>query len=555
LTWSDSSRRLERLLLEEWVKFALARWSFLHYPAAIPPTIANLLDDPELGLTLRSAGGNLNAPVQWVYVTDLRDPSAYLSAGDLVATNGLWRRRRSDSETFVERLAAGRACGLVYGLAQRTTETPEDLIEACARHGLVLLELAHPHAFSALAKAVAAEQAAERRRELDQALRRQDALVHALTRGAGPRGVLDVLLRQNGLSALVLDAPGRAIEPRRAPTRARELAAAREALATPHDPVTEPRGLVLANGREVSATCLAGSALHGHLVCDRPLAGLTEDDCAALEQARQFLEVELQRIEAVRSERAKFAAELIDLIEAGEPRFGLPCERGLCVLAVALEPEADDGTVLAAADWCFERLGHTAVVAVRDGEILAFVAAPAGASCADALAPALAAALAGHAVRVGVGSVATDVRVIYRSLSEARHSLCLTSHAQPVVDHSALASHQALMDLQDPEIAHAFERTLIAPLEEHDHRRGTALVETLEVFLDEGGHWKRSAERLHVHVNTLRHRLDRVSALTDRDLSTMDARVDFHLALDARRRCAGAPQLEAQVGALAKPGA
>ena len=82
-----------------------------------------------------------------------------------------------------------------------------------------------------------------------------------------------------------------------------------------------------------------------------------------------------------------------------------------------------------------------------------------------------------------------------------------------------LASHRLLMELQAPEVADAFERTLLGLLDDHDARRGTDLVRTVEVFLDQGGHWKPAAELLHVHVNTLRHRLDRVAALTGRDLA------------------------------------
>ena len=45
---------------------------------------------------------------------------------------------------------------------------------------------------------------------------------------------------------------------------------------------------------------------------------------------------------------------------------------------------------------------------------------------------------------------------------------------------------------------------------------------------------RQSAAALHVHVNTLRNRLERIEELTGRDLSATDDRVDFYLALDAR---------------------
>ena len=46
------------------------------------------------------------------------------------------------------------------------------------------------------------------------------------------------------------------------------------------------------------------------------------------------------------------------------------------------------------------------------------------------------------------------------------------------------------------------------PLEEHDARRRSRLVETLDRFLSSGCRWQETATALHVHVNTLRHRLE-----------------------------------------------
>jgi hypothetical protein len=51
---------------------------------------------------------------------------------------------------------------------------------------------------------------------------------------------------------------------------------------------------------------------------------------------------------------------------------------------------------------------------------------------------------------------------------------------------------------------------------------------------EEAGRWEATAQKLHVHVNTLRHRLARCEELTGRDLTSMDNRVDFYIAIRAR---------------------
>jgi purine catabolism regulator len=79
----------------------------------------------------------------------------------------------------------------------------------------------------------------------------------------------------------------------------------------------------------------------------------------------------------------------------------------------------------------------------------------------------------------------------------------------------------------------AFRESLLAPMEEYDAAHGAALVATLRTFLETGGRWQDTADLLHVHVNTLRNRLERVESLTDRRLDSTPDRVDLWLALQA----------------------
>lgn len=57
------------------------------------------------------------------------------------------------------------------------------------------------------------------------------------------------------------------------------------------------------------------------------------------------------------------------------------------------------------------------------------------------------------------------------------------------------------------------------------------LRETLEVFLANNCSWTRTAEALHLHVNAVHYRIERVEALTGRDLSRLDHKLDLYAAL------------------------
>ena len=91
---------------------------------------------------------------------------------------------------------------------------------------------------------------------------------------------------------------------------------------------------------------------------------------------------------------------------------------------------------------------------------------------------------------------------------------------------SLLLEHQ-----QAVSILHA---TVLLPLEAYDAEHATDLVATLDAFLSACGHWSVAANKLGVHVNTLRYRLARIEKHTGRDLDSMADRADFYLALRTR---------------------
>jgi purine catabolism regulator len=137
---------------------------------------------------------------------------------------------------------------------------------------------------------------------------------------------------------------------------------------------------------------------------------------------------------------------------------------------------------------------------------------------------------------VGVGGLATDASGLRTSIVEARHACRFARLRRDAgwATHHQVGSHSLLLALQDEDVLAAFRRALLQPLEEHDARRHSKLIDTLDRFLSSGCRWQRTAEELHVHVNTLRHRLGRIEQLTGRDLGSMEDRVDLWIALRSR---------------------
>ncbi|MFI1023747.1 helix-turn-helix domain-containing protein [Streptomyces olivaceus] len=86
----------------------------------------------------------------------------------------------------------------------------------------------------------------------------------------------------------------------------------------------------------------------------------------------------------------------------------------------------------------------------------------------------------------------------------------------------------------DPERAHDLDRFLadcLGPLLEYDRRRSTALVATTAAYFAQGGNLSRTARFLHVHMNTLLKRLDRVGVLLGDGWRSPDRALRLHLAV------------------------
>lgn len=91
-----------------------------------------------------------------------------------------------------------------------------------------------------------------------------------------------------------------------------------------------------------------------------------------------------------------------------------------------------------------------------------------------------------------------------------------------------------LLLARSPRLASLLRERAIGPLERHSPRRGSDLLETLETFLDCQLDRRRSAEKLHVHPNTLDYRLRRAEELTGLRLSRPDDLMLMALALKQR---------------------
>jgi DNA-binding PucR family transcriptional regulator len=137
---------------------------------------------------------------------------------------------------------------------------------------------------------------------------------------------------------------------------------------------------------------------------------------------------------------------------------------------------------------------------------------------------------------VGIGSSARGSSGIAQSRSEAEQVLRVLADSPESLPRVArlfdVQTQSVLLDLRD--LGRVRRRFPSGPMEflaAYDAANKGSLVETLRTWLDTFGDMAATSAALHVHPNTLRYRLRRISEVANLDLNDADARFSAMLAL------------------------
>src|SRR4051794_16402557 len=111
-------------------------------------TVRELLRDLDVGVLAGEA--NLDAPVRWVHISELADPTPWLSGGELLLTTGLPVEAPEAQREYIARLADHGLAGLGFGVGFGHSEVPAALVEAAAERDFPLIEIPYDTPFIAV---------------------------------------------------------------------------------------------------------------------------------------------------------------------------------------------------------------------------------------------------------------------------------------------------------------------------------------------------------------------------------------------------------------------
>ncbi|TQJ90807.1 PucR family transcriptional regulator ligand-binding domain-containing protein [Streptomyces sp. SLBN-31] len=549
-----------------------------------------LVDTDALGLRLLGGEDELDRTVRGVMTTDLRDPSRYLSGGELVLTGLAWRRDADDSEPFVRILVQAGVAALAAGEAE-LGDVPDDLVVACARNRLPLFAVHESVAFATITEHVVRQVSGERAGDLAAVVDRHRRMMTSGPAGGGPDVVLDLLGSDLDLRAWVLSPTGRLIAGSKvggpalppdvcAELAAEHLAATRTGRRGPHrlsvGQATYSLFPIHSSGRSPQAARdVRETVLSDWLLAVEADAGdWPAERLDLLQGVTQLISVERDRRDAARTVRRRLAQEVLELVQTGAAPAEIAARLRVAapVLLPGLGAAPHWQVVVARVEWrdagveagpvaqsLLEEIlvdplatgpepSDRIAVAHTGEEAVALVPLPAVSAehdgsetgiLADALLQSVREPLSAGLdddgqVTLGVSAAVHSAEGLRGALEEARHARRVAA-ARPgrvcAAGHQELASHVLLLPFVPDDVRRAFTARLLDPLRDYDRRHRAELIPTLEAFLDCDGSWTRCATRLHLHVNTLRYRVGRIEQLTGRDLSRLEDKLDFFLAL------------------------
>ena len=510
----------------------------------MPVTLERLLAQPDLHLRLRVGAGPdaraLREPLTWAHSSDLPDPTPWLSAGGLLLTDGTQFAPGGEAawvDGYVGRLVAAEVAALGFATQVVHPEIPAQVVNACRRRGLTLVEVAERAPFMAIIAFVNDAAARERRERLEWSLAAHRSIARAALRPDGLNAVLRELEGQLGCWVALFDAAGyRVPTATRLPVPIAVEQEVGEMVRTALSRGTRGSLRISSAGVDVTMQTLGRPReLHGVLAVgtQAPLGGAERD---LVTSVIALASISLDQTRAIEDARHRLRTSLFELLLSGDaevasstvtslwgPLPGPPIR--VCVLAGARPGRA----LLTDLEQFSERHQGRLFFAEHSERIVVVVHDDDTAFLREIL---------GHHFPGAGASSPVGWPQLRVGLTEASRAAERVAPDRDLVRFDELTAEGMLGLLQAAGGADVARRILL-PLTARPAAEREMLVSAVTVWLRHNGAWDPSARELAVHRHTLRHRVSAVERLLGLDLERFADRAELWAALQLAARSAG----------------
>src|SRR6185503_18947097 len=159
----------------------------------------------DLELELLAGDDAADAPVRWVHISELADPTPWLSGGELLLTTGMGLGEAGAQREYLERLADHGLAGLGFGLGFGHDEVPAALLDAAQARGFPLFCVPYELPFIAVTERAFAQLVNEQYAVLRRAIAAHERLQRIVLSERGLDTIAGTLSTLLGGAALVYD--------------------------------------------------------------------------------------------------------------------------------------------------------------------------------------------------------------------------------------------------------------------------------------------------------------------------------------------------------------
>ncbi|MBA0126447.1 helix-turn-helix domain-containing protein [Haloechinothrix sp. YIM 98757] len=270
---------------------------------------------------------------------------------------------------------------------------------------------------------------------------------------------------------------------------------------------------------------------------------LSETDQRILERAavvtallllfrRSVMEAEIRVRGELLEDLVSKAAEEPETVRERARRLDMDLDRQHVILVARCQDQLRQRLAFHAASQASTRGG---LAAQRDGACVLLLPGEEAGALARELARDFGAAL-GEPVTIGAGGPASGPESLAETYREASRCASALLALDRVGDGAGVEDlgFVGLLLSSERDVNQFVQRTL-GPLIDYDSRRNTALLRTLDAYFRCAGSPTKAAEHVHVHVNTVNQRLERIGQLLGEDWMRPERSLELQLALHLRR--------------------
>src|SRR5918997_186786 len=280
----------------------------------------------EMGLELATGEDSADSPVRWVHISELPDPTPWLSGGELLLTTGIQLDTGKRQREFVRLLSDHHLAGLGFGTGFDHEELPDALWEEARELSFPVFEVPYELPFIAITEKAFTRLVNEQYEVLQRGIAIHKRLERLVLEESGLDELVRALAAATGGAVCVLSGRGETIS---AKAFRREV---------PDDALQQIRAQVVARAEELSNGSgragdsaefapdhpdIAGRSLvlpvslrgrgapQAWLVAARDTGGLGDFERLILQQAVTVVALELMRQRAMRETERRLAGDVL----------------------------------------------------------------------------------------------------------------------------------------------------------------------------------------------------------------------------------------------------